>query len=300
MPFIKVVKTKAYSKRFQTKFKRRRECKTDYYARARMCVQDKNKYNTPKHRLVVRVSNKQITAQIAYATIKSDRIVAAAYSSELSRFGAISDKKSGGQKNYAAAYATGYLLARRVLQKLGIDKSYTGVEKADGNFYRVKAPNEDARKPFKVFLDVGLARTTTGSRIFGAMKGALDGGLDIPHKPKRFPANKQQPKKFDPKVLRKYIYGGHISDYMKQLQAKNPTKYQSQFARYVKSGKGPEDVEKMWAGVHSKIKENPAHVKVVRQKAPVHKRHQQLKRNNKQRKDRIRQKLASAQKPTNV
>ena len=35
---------------------------------------------------------------------------------------------------------------------------------------------------FRCFLDVGLARTTTGARIFGAMKGAVDGGLDIPHR----------------------------------------------------------------------------------------------------------------------
>jgi large subunit ribosomal protein L5e len=55
MPFVKVIKTKAYCKRYQVKFKRRRECKTDYYARARMVVQDKNKYNTPKYRLVVRI-----------------------------------------------------------------------------------------------------------------------------------------------------------------------------------------------------------------------------------------------------
>jgi len=34
---------------------------------------------------------------------------------------------------------------------------------------------------FRCYLDVGLARTTTGARVFGAMKGAVDGGLDIPH-----------------------------------------------------------------------------------------------------------------------
>ncbi|MPC66490.1 60S ribosomal protein L5 [Portunus trituberculatus] len=48
--YVKVVKNKAYFKRFQVKFKRRREGKTDYYARKRLVVQAKNKYNTPKHR----------------------------------------------------------------------------------------------------------------------------------------------------------------------------------------------------------------------------------------------------------
>jgi hypothetical protein len=50
MPFVKVVKNKAYFKRFQVKFRRRREGKTDYFARKRLVVQDKNKYNTPKYR----------------------------------------------------------------------------------------------------------------------------------------------------------------------------------------------------------------------------------------------------------
>ena len=56
--FVKVQKDKAYFKRYQPKFKRRREGKTDYFARKRLCVQDKNKYNTPKYRLVVRITNK--------------------------------------------------------------------------------------------------------------------------------------------------------------------------------------------------------------------------------------------------
>jgi len=301
MPFIKVVKTKAYHKRYQTRFRRRRENKTDYYARARLVVQDKNKYNTPKYRLVVRFSNKQVTCQIAYATLHCDKILAAAYSSELSRYGANMYSK-GGLKNYAAAYATGLLLARRVLQKLKLDKAYVGMEKADGAYYRVKPPADGApekRKPFKVFLDVGLARTTTGSRLFGALKGALDGGLDIPHKPRRFPANKSQPNKFDPKTLRKYIYGLHVADYMKQLKEKNPSKYEKQFSKYIKAGKGPEDIEKLWAGVHAKIREDPSHTKKVSEKA-VHKRFNKMKKNNKQRKDRVKQKLASAQKPATI
>lgn len=37
--FVKVVKCKQYFKRYQVKFKRRREGKTDYYARKRLIVQ---------------------------------------------------------------------------------------------------------------------------------------------------------------------------------------------------------------------------------------------------------------------
>lgn len=46
--------------RFQTKYKRRRAGKTDYYARKRLITQAKNKYNAPKYRLVVRFTNRDI------------------------------------------------------------------------------------------------------------------------------------------------------------------------------------------------------------------------------------------------
>ena len=86
------------------------EGKTDYYARRRLVVQDKNKYNTPKYRLIVRFTNKDIICQIAYAKIEGDKIVCAAYSHELPRYGI-----KCGLTNYAAAYCTGLLLARRVI-----------------------------------------------------------------------------------------------------------------------------------------------------------------------------------------
>merc|ERR1712045_102391 len=56
MVFVKVVKNKAYYKRFQVKFRRRREGKTDYFARKRLVCQDKNKYNTPKYRRICLLS----------------------------------------------------------------------------------------------------------------------------------------------------------------------------------------------------------------------------------------------------
>ena len=64
MAVAKAVKTKAYFKRFQVKFRRRREGKTDYRNRKFLNMQDKNKYNTPKYRLIVRISNKDVCAQV--------------------------------------------------------------------------------------------------------------------------------------------------------------------------------------------------------------------------------------------
>jgi len=295
MPFIKVVKTSAYSKRFQVKFRRRREGKTDYYARQRLILQDKNKYNSPKYRLVVRFSNTDVTCQVAYATIDHDEILCAAYSHELHRYGATvygKDHKRG-WKNYPAAYATGLLLARRCLslEKIGLDKQYVGVVKADGAYFKVKKPEGHHRRPLKVLLDVGLTRTTTGSRIFAALKGAVDGGLYVPHNPKRFPADKTAKGKFSPKTLRKYIYGGHVADYMKHLQESNPDKYKKVFSSYIAAGKGPADLEKMWTDVHANIRKNPAHVKSAPPAKKYVKRNK-AKKNNKQRKNRIAQKLA--------
>jgi len=295
MPFVKIVKNNSYHKRFQVKFRRRRECKTDYQARKALILQDKNKYNSPKYRLVVRFSNKDVTCQIAYATLKSDIILCAAYSHELPRYGAKLYKR-GGQKNYAAAYATGLLVARRVLTKLGLEKSYVGQSKPDGKDFNVKRDKGVERRPFLVLLDVGLHFTTTGARVFGAMKGAVDGGLSMPHKNKRFPGFNHSAGKFDPAVLRKYIFGGHVSAYMKKLQADNPDKYKKQFSKYIAAGVGPDDVEKLWATVHANIRKDPTYTKVVRNKEPKKVKHNKRKLTNEQRKKRVAQRLEGATK----
>uniref|UniRef100_A0A8C6GU99 Large ribosomal subunit protein uL18 n=1 Tax=Mus spicilegus TaxID=10103 RepID=A0A8C6GU99_MUSSI len=102
MGFVKVVKNKAYFKRYQVRFLRRREGKTDYYARKRLVIQDKNKYNTPKYRMIVRVTNRDIICQIAYARIEGDMIVCAAYAHELPKYGV-----KVGLTNYAAIWRDG-------------------------------------------------------------------------------------------------------------------------------------------------------------------------------------------------
>lgn len=57
-------------------------------------------------------------------------------------------------------------------------------------------PLDEGPGAFRCYLDVGLARTTTGARVFGAMKGAVDGGLNIPHSVKRFPGYSAETKSF--------------------------------------------------------------------------------------------------------
>jgi len=294
MPYVKVVKTKSYFKRYQVQFKRRREGKTDYYARKRLCVQDKNKYNSPKYRLVARKTNKDIICQIAYATVKCDRILSAAYSHELPKFGV-----KIGLNNYSAAYATGLLLARRVLTKLGLSEKYEGQTKKDlmGKHFTIAALRGE-RRPFYVILDVGLNRTSTGAKIFAAMKGAADGGIHIPHSTtmKQFPGYNKESGKFDSRVLRKHIFGGHVADYMKKLREEDEDAYRRQFADYIKAGVEPEHLEAMWTKAHELIRKDPVYVPTKKPEKPVHKRFKPRKKNLKQRKDRIKQKLAALQK----
>jgi len=214
----------------------------------------------------------------------------------LHKYGAAINKGAG-QKNYAAAYATGLLVARRVLHKLGMDKTYVGQAKPDGKDFLVKRAGTE-RRPFLVLLDIGLHFTTTGARIFGAMKGAVDGGLAIPHKNKRFPGYNHSAGKFDPAILRKYIFGGHVADYMKKLQADNPEKYKKQFSKYIAAGITADGVEKMWTTVHANIRKDPTHTKVVRNKAPKKVKKNKSKLNAAERKNKVKQKLQNVQKMT--
>jgi len=134
MGFVKVVKNKAYFKRFQVKWRRRREGKTDFYARKRLINQEKSKYFTPKFRLVVRFTNRDIIAQIVSAKIVGDEVLTSAYGHELQKFGMPGKL---GLTNYAASYCTGLLVARRALTKLGLADKYAGAEEVDGNSFIV-------------------------------------------------------------------------------------------------------------------------------------------------------------------
>ncbi|XP_038710560.1 60S ribosomal protein L5 [Tripterygium wilfordii] len=284
MVFVKAQKSKAYFKRYQVKYKRRREGKTDYRARIRLINQDKNKYNTPKYRFVVRFTNKDVTAQIISASIAGDMVLAAAYSHELPRYGL-----EVGLTNYAAAYCTGLLLARRVLKMLEMDEEYEGNVEATGEDFSVEPA--ETRRPFRALLDCGLLRTTTGNRVFGALKGALDGGLDIPHSDKRFAGFSKDDKQLDAEVHRKYIYGGHVAAYMRTLMEDEPEKYQSHFSEYIKKGVEADNVEEMYKKVHAAIRADPTAKKTEKQQPKEHKRYNLKKLTYEERKTKLIERL---------
>lgn len=254
-----------------------------------------------------------------------------------------------GLNNYSAAYATGLLLARRVLTKFGLDKTYLGCEEPDGEDYNVDAADEGPR-PFYCLLDAGLKRTSTGAKTFGALKvsraarggsargarvgsraaresaagqrgssssssrgaahtaqgwqvlaaaaaccssdcssggvatglaasssacrgppparlappplplaprsppcqGALDGGLAIPHNEKRFVGWTKEDG-LEAEVLKKYIYGGHVAEYMEEMEEEDPEKYNRHFAAYIEEGLGADDLEELYTKVGARF-----------------------------------------------
>merc|ERR1719265_546977 len=249
---------KSYFKRYQVAKRRRREGKTDFQARRKMVRQDKNKYNNKKYRLIVRMTNSKVICQVAYATIAGDKIICQATSTELTNFGI-----PVGHKNYAAAYATGLLIARRMLKKFGLDQTFKGAKEINGEEYHVEEEEEgDEKKPFKVILDVGLQRTCVGSRLWGALKGAADGGLHVPHSAKNFPGYTKPEEKgaepeYDAEAHKDRIFGGHVKEYMEMLQEEDPTKYEAHFAKFISNGCEPDGLEEMYGAAHKKIRENP-------------------------------------------
>lgn len=258
MAFVKLVKNKSYFMRFQTKFKRRREGKTDYFARKRLVLQDKNKFNTPKYRLVARITNTRVIAQVIYSTIQGDRVFCAADSQELKKWGL-----TAGLANYASAYATGLLLARRLLAKVELADMYEG-NKNYGAEYDAGQDVRD-RRPFKVALDVGLKATTTGSKVFAVMKGAADGGLYVPHSAKRLPGEVDGEVN---KTLRKRILGGHIDDYMKSVKGTDKESLQFSLWNECLKKSGCASVEKLYQKLHEQIRASPAHTKKEAHKNP--------------------------------
>lgn len=136
--------------RYKVAFRRRREGKTDYHQRLKLIV-------SRKPRLVVRISLNQVIAQIYVTKPEGDKVLVSATSKDLAKdFGY---KASG--KNTSAAYLTGMLI--------GYKAQEAGIEEA--------------------ILDMGLAENRAGSRVYAALKGAVDSGLEVPCSEEVFPSD---------------------------------------------------------------------------------------------------------------
>lgn len=227
--------------------------------------------------------SRDIICQFVYARLEGDHILSAAYAHELPRYGI-----KVGLTNFAAAYATGLLLARRTLKQLQLDEVYVGKESADGEFFEVEPQGE--RRPFRAYLDVGLARTTTGNKVFAAMKGAVDGGVDIPHNEKRFPKYSKE-EGFKPEELRRRIFGQHIAEYMRMLAEEDKSAYEARFSQYIKAGVGPDDLEEMYKQAHERIRADPSFEKKPKREVTKHRAFRQRKLTKEERMENWRKKL---------
>jgi len=133
--------------RYRVKLRRRREGKTNYYARREML-------KSGMIRAVVRRSTKHMRVQFIRAEPNGDITLADASSYKLEEFGW---KLNGA--NIPAAYLTGYLAGKKALA--------AGVEEA--------------------ILDLGLQSNSVGSRIYAALKGIVDAGVEVPTSESIFP-----------------------------------------------------------------------------------------------------------------
>lgn len=157
-------------------FRRKREGMTDYKKRMKTLI-------SGKPRLICRKSLHNIVCQIAVFTETGDKIICSAHSRELIKKG-----WSGSRKSLPAAYLTGLLLASKA-------------KKA---------------KVTEAIFDIGLFRAVHGSKLYAALAGAVDGGMNIPHE-----------KDCLPKTDR--ISGAHIAAYGEELKKKGADLNKRQF-----------------------------------------------------------------------
>jgi large subunit ribosomal protein L18 len=184
---------------YNVPFRRRRTGRTNYKKRRRLVIS-----GIP--RLVIRPTNKHLTVQLIEAKPDGDRVLVSAHSSELKKFGWKAPCGS-----LPAAYLTGLLIGKRAKAK-GIDQA---------------------------IVDIGLHFRGAGTRIFGAAKGALDGGLEIPHNEETWPSPER-------------LHGEHIAKYSKLIST-DQEKYKKTFSSYLHGQIKPEDVTQHFTEVESKI-----------------------------------------------
>lgn len=192
------MKITKYGKRRTIAYRRKRELSTDYKKRLGFL-----KSEMP--RLVIRKSNMTITVQLIQYKENGDKVLVTATSKELAKQG-----WKGHTANMPSAYLTGLLAAKKA----------------------------KAAKVKEAITDLGLQTPGAGSKLYAALKGAVDGGLEVPH---------------DPAVLPKEdrIKGKHIEEYAKKLGKGD--EYKKQFSKYTKANFAPEDMQKHFEDIKKKI-----------------------------------------------
>lgn len=86
------------------------------------------------------------------------------------------------------------------------------------------------------------------------LQGALDGGLDIPHNEKRFVGYDADAKEFDAETMKKYIFGGHVAEYMEGMEEEEPEKFRDHFKNYLDNEveADADEIEELYSKVRSR------------------------------------------------
>jgi len=114
-----------------------------------------NLLKSGKDRLVIRLSNKNIIAQVVKYSDKGDKVLAFANSRELIKLG-----WTGARRNTPVGYLVGLLLSKKSKIK-------------------------------DVVCDFGFHSTRKGTIVYAVVKGAIDGGMKIPCDESVFPDDKR-------------------------------------------------------------------------------------------------------------
>lgn len=157
-----------------------------------------------KPRFIVRKSNNNILCQVIESNEKGDKTIVSVSSRDIKALGW---KAHCG--NIPSAYIVGYLCAKKSSKKEAV-------------------------------FDIGTNVSTKGSAFYAALKGAVDGGLKIPHSKEILPDEKR-------------ARGGHIAAFALKLKKERPDEYKKRFSTYLKAGISPEDLPKHFEEVLRKI-----------------------------------------------
>jgi large subunit ribosomal protein L18 len=132
----------AHGARYHTPFRRRREGRTDYKRRLALL-------KSRQPRVVVRRSNTNVRVQVVGYSPAGDQVLASADGRELEGLGL----QGTSAKSLPAAYLTGVLAGKRAKE--------AGVTGA--------------------VLDLGRQVPSKGGRVFAALAGVVQAGLEVPH-----------------------------------------------------------------------------------------------------------------------
>jgi large subunit ribosomal protein L18 len=179
--------------------RRKREGRTNYKKRLTLL-------KSGQLRLVIRKALGSITTQVVQYNADGDKILVSANSKDLDKLGWKAHKSS-----LPSAYLTGLLI--------GVKSKKKNVKRA--------------------VLDLGLQTPISGGKLFAALKGAVDAGLDINHNKEALPSDDR-------------IAGKHIAAYAAKLKSDKEA-YNRQFSRCIKNGVNPEELPKLFDQTKKKI-----------------------------------------------